>query len=97
MYDKISENYNLQERLDVMNEKLSSAFDIFSIENTMSPSSSSEFDTLNVEKKKCEQMITELQEKLCEERKEYLELLRYLLFSNVFPGKPLKLLLNYYK
>ena len=94
MYDKISENYALQEKLDVMNEKLSSAFDIFSIENTMPSSESSdissttnqEYDSLNAEKRKCEQLIKELQEKLFEERKDYLELLRYvpLLKKKVF-------------
>jgi hypothetical protein len=83
MYDKITENYDLQERLDAINEKLSTAMDTFAMENLSdttaagSKTLSTEFDTLNAEKEKCESLITELQERLFEERKEYLELLRY--------------------
>ena len=80
MYQKITENYDLQERLDAINEKLTTALDTFSIENTMlsseNPELSSEYDALNEEKVKCENLINELQERLFDERKEYLELLR---------------------
>lgn len=73
MYSKISENYTLQERLDELNTKLSKSMDVYGQNNN---DLMNEYETLNSEKEKCEVLISQLQERLYEERKDYLDLLK---------------------
>lgn len=87
MYEKITQNHELQGKMDEIQEKLamhsnrqhdkivtnSANSELFDNEIALTE----EFDVIREEKNKCEQLIGELQWKLFEERKEYLELLKY--------------------